>query len=538
MLDALVIGAGFSGLYQLYCLREKLCLSVKVIEAGDGIGGTWHWNRYPGARCDSESHVYCYTFSKELTEEWNWSERYPGPTEIVNYLDYVADKFDLRRSIQFGTRVVTAQFNEHDNYWDIETDSGDRHRARYLITAVGCLSSANVPDIKGLNDFAGEWHHTGQWPVEGVQFEGKRVGQIGTGSTGIQVAPVIAQTAQYLTVFQRTANYSVPARNHTLTTEDQLTHKRNASATRQMTRNNSNGHGWLINKQTALETSAEERAVIYEKAWATGGLKFRSVFSDLLTSSEANATAAEFIRHKIEQLVNDPETASSLADIDHPYGAKRPPIDTHYFEIFNKDNVALVNLRKTPILQITKDGVVCSGTDATGQSIETHHDLDVLVFATGYDAITGTLLRMDIRGRENLTLRDAWSAGPRNHLGLQVAGFPNLFMITGPGSPSVLSNMPASIEQHVEWISDCIAYMTKQNHTTIESPESSVESWVNDANAVADQTLLPTVPHSWYLGANIPGKPRMFMPYAGGLDKYRDICQKVANENYKGFVFS
>ena len=538
MLDALIIGAGFSGLYQLYCLRENLSLAVKVLEAGDGVGGTWYWNRYPGARCDSESHVYCYTFSKELTQEWNWSERYPGSDEIVRYLNHVTDRFDLRRSIEFGSRVIAARFNEQENYWEIDSASGQQYRARFLISAVGCLSSANVPQIDGLEDFEGQWYHTGQWPHAGVQFAGMRVGQIGTGSTGIQTAPVIAQTAKHLTVFQRTANYSVPARNHELSTEDRNHFKRNAEAIREVSRSNSNGHGWRVNNQKALDASAEERADIYEKAWQTGGLKFRASFSDLLTCDKANATAADFIREKIHQLVDDPQTASSLADIDHPFAAKRPPIDTQYFETYNRDNVELVDLRKTPIVKVSKDGIICREIDSNENEIEQHHQLDILVFATGYDAITGTLLRMDIRGRNDLTLNEAWSAGPRNHLGLQVAGFPNLFMITGPGSPSVLSNMPASIEQHVEWISDCIAYMRKQNHATIESPESSVASWVGENNAEANKTLLPNVKHSWYLGANIPGKPRMFMPYAGGLDKYRDRCQKVAEENYKGFDFS
>ncbi|MFT4726016.1 MAG: cation diffusion facilitator CzcD-associated flavoprotein CzcO [Granulosicoccus sp.] len=538
MLDAVVIGAGFSGLYQLFCLRENLGLNVKLLEAGEGVGGTWYWNRYPGARCDSESHVYCYTFSKSLTEEWNWSERYPGPTEIVDYLNHVTDRFDLRRSIEFGIRVVSARFNEEDSCWDIETASGQYYRARFLITAVGCLSSANVPEIDGLEDFQGEWYHTGQWPHDGVQFEGKRVGQIGTGSTGIQAAPVIAKTAQHLTVFQRTANFSVPARNHELTAEDRNAHKRNAAETRELTRGNSNGHCWLISDQKALETSAEDRAALYEKAWETGGLKFRSTFSDLLSSEEANSTAADFIRKKIGELVEHPDTASALSDIDHPYAAKRPPIDTRYFETYNQKNVELVDLKKTPITKITKSGIICRGADSRGQECETHYDLDVLVFATGYDAITGTLLRLDIRGRKQQKLSDAWSAGPRNHLGLQVAGFPNLFMITGPGSPSVLTNMPSAIEQHVEWISNCIAYMKEQEYTLIESPESSVESWVSETNAEADKTLLPKVKHSWYLGANIPGKPRVFMPYAGGLDKYRDICQKVADDNYQGFDIS
>jgi len=537
LLDAIIIGAGFSGLYQLYCLREKLGLSVKVLEAGSGVGGTWYWNRYPGARCDSESHVYCYTFSEALTNEWNWSERYPGPTEIVQYLQHVADRFNLSHSIAFDTRVVTARFDEQNFCWELTANHGESYRARFLITAVGCLSSANVPDIEGLEHFNGNWYHTGQWPHDGVDFTDMRVGQIGTGSTGIQAAPVIAENANKLTVFQRTANFSVPARNHMLSDDERSTHKRNAKATCQLTRSNANGHGWRSSEQRALQTSPEERAALYNKAWKTGGLKFRATFADLLTDKRANDTAADFIRDKIRKIVKDPDTAESLANIDHPYGAKRPPIDTCYFEMYNRDNVNLVDLRKTPIERITANGILCCGIDQHGEQVEQHHDLDVLVFATGYDAITGSLLRMDIRGRNEQMLNDAWSAGPRNHLGLQVAGFPNLFMITGPGSPSVLTNMLASIEQHVEWITDCIEYMHNNNHTYIESPESSVEQWVNEVNAAADKTLLPTVRHSWYLGANIPGKPQVFMPYAGGLDQYRDICQQVANENYKGFVF-
>ncbi len=537
-LDALIIGAGFSGLYQLHCLRDKQGLNARVLEAGEGVGGTWYWNRYPGARCDSESHVYCYTFSKELTEDWNWSERYPGAAEIVSYLNHVADRFDLRRSIDFGSRVVSAQFSESDNGWCVEDHTGQRHYAQFLITAVGCLSSANVPDIEGLGDFAGAWYHTGQWPHEGVDFAGKRVGQIGTGSTGIQAAPVIASTAKHLSVFQRTANYSVPARNHVLTPDQRSDHKRDADAIRQLTRSNSNGHGWRISDRRALDTRDAERQAIYEKAWTTGGLKFRSAFSDLLSSKQANDTAAAFIQGKIRNLVKDPVTAASLADIDHPYAAKRPPIDTQYFETFNQDNVTLVDLRKTPLLRVSENGLVCRASNSEGHAVEQEYNLDILVFATGYDAITGTLLRLDIRGRHGVTLKQAWSSGPRNHLGLQVAQFPNLFMITGPGSPSVLTNMPAAIEQHVEWISNCIAYMKHHNYTLIESPETSVDSWVNQTNAEANKTLLPTVKHSWYLGANIPGKPRMFMPYAGGLDRYRDICNQVAIENYQGFEFS
>lgn len=537
-LDALIVGAGFSGLYQLYCLRDQLGLNVKVLEAANGVGGTWYWNRYPGARCDSESHVYCYTFSKALIEEWNWSERYPGPDEVVKYLTHVTERFDLGRSIEFKSQVASAHFDARGNCWEVTTSTGQHYKARFLITAVGCLSSANVPDIEGLARFQGEWYHTGQWPHDGVSFDGKRIGQIGTGSTGIQAAPVIAETAQHLTVFQRTANYSVPARNCELTNEDRQAYKSDAAALRELTRSNTNGHGWRISEKKALQTSPDERFNVYEKAWHTGGLKFRSAFADLLVSEKANDTAASFIKEKIRELVNDPKTADALADIDHPYGAKRPPIDTHYFETFNRDHVELVDLRKSPILKITKDGLVCRDTDNNGEASEMLHQLDMIVFATGFDAITGSLLRMDIRGRDNLKLKDAWSTGPHNHLGLQVCGFPNLFMVTGPGSPSVLTNMPAAIEQHVEWITDCIAFMLEHDHNTIESPQASAEWWVKEVNDAANATLLPKVKHSWYLGANIPGKARVFMPYTGGLDKYRTICQQVADQKYKGFIFN
>ena len=533
-LDAIIVGAGFSGLYQLYCLRDKLALNAQVLEAGNGVGGTWYWNRYPGARCDSESHVYCYTFSEELTNEWDWSERYPGPAEIVSYLEHVAGKFDLGRNITFNTCVTAASFDEQSNLWTISTNTGESYTARFLITAVGCLSSANVPDIEGLSEFRGEWYHTGQWPHQGVDFNGKRVAQIGTGSTGIQAAPVIAETAKHLTVFQRTANYSVPARNHPLNDEQRQAHKQNANATRELTRSNTNGHAWRISEKEVLKTPPDEQLAIYNKAWEIGGLKFRASFSDLLHSEAANTTAADFIRNKIRETVKNPETAETLASIDHPYAAKRPPIDTYYFETFNRDHVDLVDLRKTPINRITPEGIACETSE--GQEIQ--YELDTIVFATGYDAITGTLLKIDIRGRDNLSLQDAWAAGPRNHMGLQVDGFPNLFIITGPGSPSVLTNMPAAIEQHVEWITDCIKYMNTNNHNTIESPATSVDKWLLHANTAAGKTLLPKVKHSWYLGANIPGKPQIFMPYAGGLDQYREICASVAEQNYKGFLLS
>ena len=449
-LDALVIGAGFAGLYQLLCLRDRLGLSVKVLEAGGGVGGTWYWNRYPGARCDSESHVYWYTFSPELMREWEWSERYPGQPEIMRYLNFVADRFDLKKDIQFDTRVVAAEYDEAANRWRVRTEAGETFVAKFLITAVGCLSTANVPQFEGLESFGGDWYHTGQWPHEGVDFRGKRVGMIGTGSTGIQAAPVIAATADHLTVFQRTANYSVPARNAPLTPEFQDYIKENAAGIRAVTRETLNGMGFRIEERLAVETPAEEREAIYEAAWERGGLQFRAAFKDMMVDKAANDTAADFVKRKIRSIVQDPKTAAILSDIDHPYAAKRPPIDTNYFETYNRANVTLVDVKAAPIQRITAAGV-CT-TDA-------EYPLDIIVFATGFDAMTGPLLRMNIRGRDGIALQDVWEAGPRNYLGLQIAGFPNLFTITGPGSPSVLCNMPVAIEQHADWIADCIAHM-------------------------------------------------------------------------------
>jgi cation diffusion facilitator CzcD-associated flavoprotein CzcO len=528
-LDALIVGAGFAGLYQLLCLRNRLGLSVKVLEAGAGVGGTWYWNRYPGARCDSESHVYWYTFSDELMREWEWSERYPGQSEILRYLNFVADRFDLKRDIQFNSRVISAQYDEAANRWRVRTEQGETFVAKFLVTAVGCLSTANVPKIPGLQDFKGDWHHTGHWPHEGVDFTGKRVGMIGTGSTGIQAAPVIAAQARHLTVFQRTANYSVPARNVLLTQEFKQYVKQNAREIRDTTHQTYNGMGFRVEDRKAVDTSPDEREKIYESAWQRGGLQFRATFEDMLVSKEANDTAADFIKRKIRSIVEDPGTAAILSDIDHPYAAKRPPIDTDYFETFNRPNVSLVDVKATPIRRISEAGI-CTA--------EAEYPVDIIVFATGFDAMTGPLLRMDIHGRDGLALKDVWEAGPRNYLGLQVAGFPNLFTITGPGSPSVLCNMPVAIEQHADWIADCIEHMRSSGLERLEARPEAVEKWVGEVNEVANRTLLPMAKHSWYLGANIPGKPRVFMPYAGGMIRYREICQTVAARDYEGFVLS
>ncbi len=528
-LDAVIIGAGFSGLYQLLCLRDRLGLSTVVLETAAGVGGTWYWNRYPGARCDSESHSYSYYFSEELLQEWEWSERYPEQPEIMRYLNHVADKFDLKRDILFRTRVTSAAYDEQSNRWNVETDTGARFSAKFLITAVGCLSAANIPDIPGLDSFAGEWHHTGQWPHDGVDFSGKRVGQIGTGSTGIQAVPVIAEQAAHLTVFQRTANYSVPARNVPLDDDFKRYVKQNHPEIKHVMHQALNGHPFLLDERGVFDVTPEERQAMYEAAWQKGGLQFRATFQDLVTNQAANDTAAEFIRAKIRETVKDSETAEKLANIDHPFAAKRPPIDSHYFETYNRNNVELVDVRAAPIERITENAIVTR--DAS-------YELDIIVFATGFDAMTGPLLKIDITGRNGRTLKDAWSAGPRTYLGLAVAGFPNLFTITGPGSPSVLCNMPVAIEQHVEWITDCIAWMRDHENERIETTPEAADDWVDEVNAAADATLLPKAKHSWYLGANVPGKPRVFMPYAGGMTHYRERCDSVATRGYEGFVLS
>nr|WP_289015850.1 NAD(P)/FAD-dependent oxidoreductase [uncultured Methylobacterium sp.] len=525
--DAIIVGAGFSGLYQLYQLRDRLGLSVRILEAADGVGGTWYWNRYPGARCDSESHYYCYSFSRELDEEWQWTERYPEHTEIRRYLDHVADRFGLRSDIQLGTRVTGAAFDDHAGRWTITTQAGERFEARFLITAVGCLSTANVPAVAGLESFRGQWYHTGRWPHEGVDFTGRRVGLIGTGSTGIQAAPVIAEQAAHLTVFQRTANYSVPARNGPLDDEFRAWVRANAQDLRRKAQESSNGHPFDIPERSALEVSPQEREAIYEAAWQRGGLRFRATFKDLLLDQAANETASEFIRAKIRSIVKDPETAAKLTPTDHLYATKRPPIDTNYFETFNCDNVRLVDLKATPIESIMPEGV---------RTRDTTYPLDVIVFATGFDALTGPLLALDIRGRGGQALKDVWSAGPRTYLGLQTPGFPNLFTITGPGSPAVLTNMPVAIEQHVEWITQCIAHLRDCGLSRIEATPEAASGWVAHVNEAAEATLLPMASSSWYLGANVPGKPQVFMPYAGGMHHYRTICDRVANAGYQGFA--
>ena len=525
--NAIIIGAGFSGLYQLHALRDRLGLRARVLEAAEGVGGTWYWNRYPGARCDSESYYYSYSFSKALEQEWVWSERYPEQPEIMRYLNHVADRFDLRRDIQLGTRVTAARFDAANDRWHVTTAAGEDFTAQYLITAVGCLSTANIPNIPGRDSFAGLSVHTGHWPHDGVEFAGKRVGLIGTGSTGIQAAPVIAETAEHLYVFQRTANYSVPARNGPMAAADQASIKADYAAIRQKSRESTNGHPFDFATDSALDVPPEERMARYEAAWARGGLRFRAAFKDILSNPAANETASDFIRAKIAQIVKDPAVAERLTPRDHPFATKRPPIDTQYFETFNRDNVTLVDVRADPIQAITPAGV---------QTAAEEYELDIIVFATGFDAMTGPLLALDITGEDGARLKDRWAAGPRTYLGLQTPGFPNLFTITGPGSPSVLTNMPTAIEQHVDWIVDCIAHMRSQGLHRIEPTAEAADTWVAHVNEAAAATLLPMASSSWYLGANVPGKPRVFMPYAGGFARYTALCDEVAAEGYRGFA--
>jgi cyclohexanone monooxygenase len=527
MVDAVVVGAGFAGLYMLHRLRG-LGLSARVFEAGDGVGGTWYWNRYPGARCDVESMDYSYSFSDELQQEWTWTERYAAQPEILRYINHVADRFDLRRDVQLSTRVTAAVFDEAAGRWTVETDRGDRVSAPFCIMATGCLSDAQLPAIKGRETFEGRWYHTGRWPHEGVDFTGQRVGVIGTGSSAIQSIPIIARQAAHLVVFQRTPNYSVPAHNAPLDPDYERRVKADYAEFRRQARESRVGFVVERSGDSALAVSAEERAREYEKRWRRGGLGFSATYADLLTSQEANDTAAVFFRDKIREIVHDPAVAETLTPTDYPLGTKRLCVDTGYYATFNRDNVTLVDLRKTPIEAITPHGV---------RTTDAEYAVDSLVFATGFDAMTGALLKIDIRGRGDVTLADRWAAGPRTYLGLAVAGFPNLFTITGPGSPSVLSNMIVSIEQHVDWIADCLRFMRARGRRCIEATVAAEDAWVAHVNEVGHLTLYPRAA-SWYMGANVPGKPRIFMPYIGGVGVYRQKCDEVAARDYEGFTLS
>jgi cation diffusion facilitator CzcD-associated flavoprotein CzcO len=525
--DAIVVGAGFAGMYALYRLRDKLGLSVRVYEAGAGVGGTWYWNRYPGARCDSDSYIYCYTFDDKLLQEWEWSERYPEQPEILRYLNHVADRFALRKDIQFGTCVTGAAYDEAAKRWNVRTDSGDVVTAKYVIGAVGCLSASNIPDLPGSETFTGKIYHTGSWPHTGVDFTAKRVAVIGTGASAVQAIPVIAQQAKALTVFQRTPNYCVPARNGKVDPDVVKTRKANYGQIKENIRNSYFGFELNFIAQSALEASPEDRERVFDEMWDRGGFPFwLANYQDMFFSREANDVCAEYLRKKIRDIVKDPAVAEKLTPKSYPYGTKRQPLDTNYFDTFNKSNVTLVDVNETPIREITATGLRTS---------EKEFPCDIIVFGTGFDAMTGPLKKMDIRGRDGAALADAWADGPRSYLGLMVAGFPNFFTITGPGSPSVLSNMPVSIEQHVEWIADCIEYLQQHGVATIEATPDAQAAWTAHVADVANASLMPAA-NSWYMGRNVPGKPQVFMPYLGGVGPYRQKCAEIAAQGYEGFA--
>jgi cyclohexanone monooxygenase len=524
--DVVVVGAGFAGMYALYKFRA-LGFRVKAYEKGSDVGGVWYWNRYPGARCDCESYYYSYSFSKELQAEWDWSLHYSEQPEILSYLSHVADRFSLRPDIEFDTAVTVATFDEAAARWNVTTSKGERVTARFIVSAAGCLSEIQRPDIPGLGSFAGEVFYTAAWPPQGVDFTGKKVGVIGTGASGVQAIPRIARQATHLTVFQRTANWVVPVWNGPMKAEFVDWVKSHYDEIRQNCLDSGGGVPFEVSHTRAAEVSPAERQRILEKAWAVGGTRFfAQSFSDLLTDQFANDAAAQFVAKYVRNIVKDPAIAETLIPTDHPLGTKRPPMDDDYYATFNRPNVTLVDIRRHPIVGIDKKTLRTDGVS---------YELDALVLATGFDAITGPLLAIDIRGRGGVSLRDKWVDGARTYLGLGTAGFPNLFIITGPLSPSVLANMPTAIEQHVDWIADCLTHLRDRQIAVIEASKDAEDRWVAHTAEVAHGTLYPKA-NSWYLGSNIPGKPRQFGVYLGGFNNYRERCNAVAQNAYEGFV--
>ena len=524
--DVVVVGAGFAGLYLLHRLRG-LGFSTKVFESADDVGGTWYWNRYPGARCDILSIDYSYSFDPELESEWQWSERYATQPEILRYLQHVTEKHDLRRDIEFCTRIENAVWDDEASLWRLRTEQGKEVSCRFYVMATGCLSRPKDLDLEGVERFAGATYATSRWPHEGVDFSGMRVAVIGTGSSGIQSIPLIAEQASELTVFQRTPNFSIPAHNGPVDPKKLAAKEGRDGVYREAARWSFAGVPDEMSDKGALQVSEEERQTIYEGVWDTGELIATiTSFNDLIVNPESNHTLAEFVRGKIRSKVNDPEVAETLCPVDFPIGTKRLCLDTNYYETYNLPHVRLVNLRKTPITTITETGI-----ETSSESFE----FDAIVFATGFDAMTGAIAAVDMSGREGVSLRDKWADGPKTYLGLTTAGFPNLFFVTGPGSPSVLSNMSVSIEQHVEWICDCLDYLHREGLETIEATESAEAGWVQHVNDYGDITLFPQA-NSWYMGANVPGKPRVFLPYIGGVDVYRTICAEVISRDYLGFA--
>ena len=524
--DVIIVGAGFAGMYQLHKLRGA-GFKVRVLETGDGVGGTWYWNRYPGARCDIESMQYSYQFSPELQQEWEWTERFAAQPEILQYANHVADRFDLRRDIDFRTRVTRAIFDAAQSCWRIETETGRTYIGRYCIMATGCLSSTNTPEFAGLADFKGATYHTGNWPHAGVDFTGKTVAVIGTGSSAVQSIPIIASAAKRLFVFQRTPHWVIPARNRPLDPADQADWKANYPARRAEAKTKPTGVLADYRTEKAVDTPREEVRAELQRRWDLGGLGFMGAFGDLLLDDDANRHVREFVSDQLHAMVRDPDLARRMTP-DYLIGCKRLVIDTGYYDTFNKSHVELVDISQSPIENITPTGIRAKGRD---------WPVDAIVFATGFDAMTGTLARIDIRGRSGRALRDKWADGPRSYLGLMSAGFPNLFTVTGPGSPSVLTNMLPTIEQHVEWITDCITYMRDRQKASIEPSVAAEDAWVAHNAEVAGGTLKPSCA-SWYVGANIPGKPRVFLPYMGGFPTYIEKCKAVVAAGYEGFALA
>jgi cation diffusion facilitator CzcD-associated flavoprotein CzcO len=525
--DAIVIGAGFAGLYALHKLRDQLGMSVRGYEAASGVGGTWYWNRYPGARCDIESVHYSYSFSEELQQEWQWSERFAAQPEILRYLNHVADRFDLRKDIMFDTRVNSMVWDNVASVWRVGTERGDIATARYVISGAGNLSVPKAPEFDGVDTFRGEVYLTGNWLDENVDLSGKRVGIIGTGSSGIQAISEIAKTAGHLTVFQRTPNYATPIVNGPADPDEVGAVKADYARVRDASRNHFLGVPYTQVQPSALAVSAEERRRVFDERWNAGGFRlFIDSYQDILFDKKANDTIADYIRERIHERVNDPAVADLLAPKDYPYGTKRPPLETDYYEAFNRDNVTLVDIRNAPIESINETGVRTANAD---------YEFDVIVLATGFDAMTGPLMKLGIVGRDGLKLSDKWAHGPRTYLGVTVSGFPNLFLITGPQSPSVLYNMPLAIEDHVDFVAEAITYMRDRGLDVMEAKLESEYNWVAHALEISSQTLLPGT-DSWYMGANIPGKPRICMLYLGGAPAYRAICADVVANGYAGFT--
>ncbi|MBW8753110.1 MAG: NAD(P)/FAD-dependent oxidoreductase [Sphingomonadales bacterium] len=523
--DAVIVGAGFSGLYLIKRLRDA-GFSVCAVEAAPSVGGTWYWNAYPGARCDVESFDYCYSFSRELEAEWDWSERYPSQGELLRYLDFVADRFDLRRDIRFETRVIAAAFDEARNVWSVGLDHGERIEGRFFILAGGAISVPKPPEIDGIESFRGACYHTGAWPQEDIDFTGQRVAVIGTGSSGVQTSTAIVDAVAQLTVFQRTPNYCAPMINYPLSAEAMAAFRRTSAERHETSRHSRQGIPYPPPTRSALEVTEAERLETFRKAWENSHLfALRLTYSDLLIDEAANETVSEFVRGKIREIVRDPVVAERLTPRSYPFATKRPCLGRGYYEMFNRDHVRLVDLRETPIRRMTPAGIETSEGELA---------FDAVIFATGFDALTGAAARIDITGREGVTLRDKWADGPETYLGLASAGFPNLFFVTGPGSPGPLSAMVKSIEQHVDWIGDCLAYMRERDIAVIEPRRAYEQDWGAHVQAVAEGTLYPRA-NSWYLGANVPGKPRKFMPYLGGVGVYRAKCDEVTRAGYEGF---